>query len=293
MNAFLYLRPQSLDEVIALLLRYGRDARLLAGGTDLLVQMRHDLIAPQVVIDLKRVAELRADVQMLDGVLRVGALMVLSDLIEDARVQQYFPALVEAASVVGSVQIRNRATLTGNICNASPAADTAPALLVYNAQVNLVGPSGRRTVALRRFFLGPRKTVLQQGELVEAIDLPLPQEANGAAFTRLTRRRGVDLATVNAACLAQRSDGVTFAFGAVAPTPILVPDPEGRLLDASLDAATRQVILEKIAAHASPISDVRASREYRQAMVKVMAKRALEAALQRLANAEMHFSPVI
>lgn len=293
MNAFLYFQPKSLDEVIALLVRYGRDARLLAGGTDLLVQMRHDLITPQVVIDLKRVVELRADVQQLEGTLRIGALMTLADLIEDERVQQYFPALVEAASVVGSVQIRNRATLAGNICNASPAADTAPALLIYDAQVNLVGPAGRRSVALRRFFLGPRKTLLQEGELVEAIDLPLPREAHGAAFTRLTRRRGVDLATVNAACLARRSDGVTFAFGAVAPTPILVPDPDGRLLDANLDVTTRQAILEEIATHAKPISDVRASREYRQAMVKVMAKRALEAALQRLANAEMQFSPVI
>ncbi len=290
MNTFLYLRPKSLDEVIASLVRYGRDARLLAGGTDLLVQMRHDLIAPQVVIDLKRVAGLCADIQLLEGVLRVGALTTLADLIEDGRVQQYFPALAEAASVVGSVQIRNRATLAGNICNASPAADTAPALLVYDAQMNLVGPSGRRTVALRNFFLGPRKTVLQEGELVEAIDLPLPREASGAAFTRLTRRRGVDLATVNAACLARRSDGVTFAFGAVAPTPILVPDPDGRLLDVSLDSKTRQGILEKIAAHTSPISDVRASREYRLAMVSVMAKRALEAALQRLAAAEAQFS---
>ncbi|MDI6696740.1 MAG: xanthine dehydrogenase family protein subunit M [Anaerolineales bacterium] len=292
MNAFLYLRPQSLDEVITLLVRYGREARLLAGGTDLLVQMRHDLIAPQVVIDLKRVAELRADVQLLDGVLRIGALTVLSDLIEDARVQQYFPALVEAASVVGSVQIRNRATLSGNICNASPAADTAPALLIYDAQVNLIGPDGRRTVALCRFFLGPRKTVLQQGELVEAIDLPLPREASGAAFTRLTRRRGVDLATVNAACLARRSDGVTFAFGAVAPTPILVPVSDNRLLDTSLDAAIRRAILDEAAAHTSPISDVRASREYRLAMVKVMAERALEVALQRLTAAEAQLSPV-
>ena len=146
--AFCYLRPRSIDEVISILDKHGPAARLLAGGTDLLVRLRTGHIRPEVVVDLKRVAGLTSDIAEVNGVLRIGARAVMTDLMADDRVRRDYAALVEAAAVVGSVQIRNRATLAGNICNASPAADTAPALLAYGATVNLVGPSGKRQVAL-------------------------------------------------------------------------------------------------------------------------------------------------
>ncbi|MGH9161677.1 MAG: FAD binding domain-containing protein, partial [Vicinamibacteraceae bacterium] len=193
MRRFAYLRPDSLDELLALLSTHGPDARVLAGGTDLIVRLRLGHMRPTFVVDVKRVAALRADIAENDGCLSIGARVVMTDLVGDERVRRHFPALVEAAAVVGSVQIRNRATLVGNICNASPAADTAPALLVYGATVNIVGVAGARRVALAEFVTGPGQTVLNRGEVVESIDLPLPSAARGAAFGRVTRRFGVDI----------------------------------------------------------------------------------------------------
>ena len=154
------------------------------------------------------------------------------------------PALVEAARAIGSVQIRNRATLAGNICNASPAADTAPPLLVYGARVNVVGPGGRRTVPIGAFFVGPGKTALARGEIVESIEVPYPGAGTGSAFERLARRRGMDLALVSVACLAGPGGQVRFGFGAVGPTPILVAG------ECSPDAPDD--VLAQLAARATP-----------------------------------------
>ena len=274
-----YLRPESLDELLTLLHTHGAGARLLAGGTDLLVRMRKGPAftqgfgdaagTPIVLIDLKRVGELRADVTEREGHLRIGARAVMTDVIGHRQVREHFPALVEAAQVVGSVQIRNRATLAGNLCNASPAADTAPALLAYGASLNLAGANGSRQMPLDEFFAGPGRTVLAPGEIVASIDLPLPTERTGGAFGRLARRRGVDLAIVNLCCVVRESGDLRFAFGAVGPRPFVVASRE----DAPLD---------DVIAHARVISDLRAGADYRLAMLPVLARRALSAATMRL-----------
>ncbi len=155
MVTFDYLRPDSLEEVIALLEKHGPAARLLAGGTDVLVRLRLGHMRPSVVVDLKRARGLESTIVQVASSLRVGARSVMADLLADERVRTHFPALVEAARVVGSAQIRHRATLVGNICNASPAADTAPPLLVYDAAANIVGPAGARRVPVAEFFTGP------------------------------------------------------------------------------------------------------------------------------------------
>lgn len=271
---FQYLRPESLHELLALMREHGPSARLLAGGTDLLVRVKKDPAfagegGPLVVIDLKRVAELRADVTVLDKHVRIGARAVMTDLIEHERLRADFPALVEAAFVVGSVQIRNRATLAGNLCNASPAADTAPALLAYGAVLNLVSAGGSRRIRLDDFFAGHGRTALAPGEIVESVALPLPSERTGAAFERLTRRHGVDLAIVNVCCVVGESGEMRFAFGAVGPRPFVVASRD----DASMDEVLR---------HASPISDLRATDEYRAAMLDVLARRALSTAMSRM-----------
>jgi CO/xanthine dehydrogenase FAD-binding subunit len=265
---FIYVRPESLDEVFGLLDEHSAGALLLAGGTDVMVRLRAGRRPPRMVIDLKRVSALRADIQDCGTHLRIGARAVMSDLIADERIRRRFPALVEAASVVGSIQIRNRATLAGNICNASPAADTAPVLLAYNAVVNLMGTPGARAVPLSQFFTGPGRTVMSGSEVVESIDLPQEQEPRGGAFGRITRRYGVDLATISVCCVVTKSGEWRFGFGAVAPTPILVSGGGEQL--------------ERVIAQASPISDVRGSREYREAMLLVMSRRTLTAALGRL-----------
>ncbi|MCC7007419.1 MAG: xanthine dehydrogenase family protein subunit M [Acidobacteria bacterium] len=281
MAAFRYLRPRTMSEAIAVLDEHGAAARVLAGGTDVLVRLRLGHLRPAVVLDVKDVPELDAGIVETDGVLRVGARTVMTDLIADARVRRHFPALADAASVVGSVQIRNRATLAGNICNASPAADTAPALLVYGAIVHLAGPHGTRQVPLETFFLGPGKTVVGRGELVTAIDLPVPAAPVGAAFGRVTRRRGVDLATINLCCSVTRDGQARFAFGAVAPTPILVADASGAFAP-DAPAHDRDAAIQRLIGHARPISDVRGGREYRQAMLAVMSRRSWTTAIDRL-----------
>jgi CO/xanthine dehydrogenase FAD-binding subunit len=277
-----YARPGSLDETFSLL-RDVPDARLLSGGTDLLVGLRKGVLRPPLVIDLKRVAELRPAIELEDGTLTISATTVLTRIAADERVRMHFPALVEAALVVGSIQIRNRATLAGNMCNASPAADTAPPLLVYAALLRLAGPSGTRRVPLAEFFVSPGRTVLGPAELVTAVELPLPREPIGAAFARMTRRRGVDLATVNLCCSVSGSGITQFAYGAVGPRPFIVADETGALADPARAASGEgEEILRRLAGRATPISNVRASREYREDMLLVLSRRALRSARDRL-----------
>ena len=217
--------------------------------------------------------------------LRISATTVMVDVERDKRVRATFPALADAAATVGSVQIRNRATVVGNICHASPAADTVPALLIYGAEVNISSTQGARRVPLAEFLVGPGRTVLERGELVTSIDLPVRPPGHREAFAKVTRRRGVDLATVNLACMVDNQGRTQFAYGAVGPRAFLVADESGVLADLSAPEATRERVLSDLLAHASAISDVRASREYREAMLRVMSLRLLRDCLSRLASA--------
>jgi carbon-monoxide dehydrogenase medium subunit len=282
LRPFAYLRPTTLDETIASLADPAAKPYLLAGGTDLIVRLRRGHVRPTVVIDTKRVRDLHREIAPVDSGLRFGARVTMTSIIKDARVRQHFEALVEAASVVGSVQIRNRATLTGNICNASPAADTVPALLVYGAVANVVGPAGSRRVPLAEFFTGPGRTVLDRGEMLESVDLPFPEGPVGAAFGRVTRRRGVDLATINLCGLVDANGTARFAFGAVGPTPFVTTDRSSTLAVGSTDEAARKVALQRLFSPARPITDVRGSLEYRSAMLEVMTHRAWQTAAARL-----------
>lgn len=279
-----YFRPTRLADALAALAEAGPGGRPLVGGTDLLVGLRHHTVEPELIVDLKDVADLPDPITVGDEGVRVGATMTLGDLAAHPDVRRWYPALVEASLTVGSVAIRNRASLVGNICNASPAADTAPPLLVLDARVTIASPSGERTVPLVDFFLGPRRTLCEAGELVTALELPLPAPGSGSAFGRLTRRRGVDLATVSVAARVEEDGRVVLGLGAVGPRPLRielpdsvdVTDPEAvaRAVDAPLDVAT-------------PISDVRGSQEYRTAMLRVLAKRTVLAAADRRTQEEV------
>ncbi len=280
---FEYARPTSLSEALALMAAVP-EARPLVGGTDLIVGLRKGRLRPPLVVDLKSVAELPPEIRALDRTLRISATATMTQVIADERVRRHFPALVEAALTVGSIQIRNRASLAGNQCNASPAADTAPPLLVHGASLEVAGSSGRRSVPLAEFFVGPGRTSLAAGELVTAVVLTLPGEPVGTAFARMTRRRGVDLATINLCCSVSASGVARFAYGAAGPRPLLVSDESGTLADPSRSPADQEEVLRSLVAHASPISNVRASREYREAMLLVLSRRALERARRRLAE---------
>ncbi|HZC32415.1 MAG TPA: FAD binding domain-containing protein, partial [Candidatus Bathyarchaeia archaeon] len=241
MRPFEYERPTDLDAAVGLLAEHGPDARLLAGGTDLIIRLRDGSLRPRIVVDVKRIAELDARIAERDGDLAIGARTTMTAIAADERIRRDYRALAEAAAVVGAVQIRNRATLAGNLCNASPAADTAPALLAYGARVVAKGPAGTRTIPLDDFFVRSGITILARGEIVQSIELPRPTQPRGAVHLRRTRRRGHDLASVTLACTVD-ADGVTrLSYGSLGPRPILVVDETGLLADpAASDPAKRQ-----------------------------------------------------
>jgi len=279
-----YERPETLAQAIAILDSQGDGARLLAGGTDLIIALRAGRLHPALVVDVKRIPELRPAIREEDGRLSIGADTVMTDIAADRTVRQHLPALAEAAAAVGAVQIRNRATIGGNICNASPAADTAPPLLAYAAEVIVVGPAGRRRIPIDEFFLGPGETALARGELVTVIEIPVPSGHAGSAFGRLTRRRGADLASVSVSASIDGSGRTRLGFGAVGPRPLLATDDSGLLADPATEPATRASLLATLAMAANPRSDVRASREYRTSMLLVLAQRVLGTAITRRAE---------
>lgn len=281
MTPFRYARPETLREALAILDEHGSSARVLSGGTDLFVGLRSGKLQADVVVDLKRVPEMSGGLIDTGDGLRVPATTVITDITEDERVRGRFPALVEAGVTVGSIQIRNRATLAGNICNASPAADTVLPLIVYGATVEVAGDDSSRQVPVEDLILGPGRTDLRPGELVTAVRLPWPDDPFGAAFARMTRRRGVDLATVNVCCSVGPDDRTRFAFGAAGPRAVVVEEETGRLADPDLDGSEIDAVLGRLIEETSPISDVRGSKEYRSAMLLVLARRTLQRSLAR------------
>lgn len=285
MRAFAYERPNSLADAVALIAAQDGEARLLAGGTDLIIRLRDGTIRPRTVVDVKGIAELDGDVVERDGFLRIGARTVMTEILADERIRRHYKALAEGAAVVGSAQIRNRATLAGNICNASPAADTAPALLVYEAVVCVAGPAGPRRIPIDDFVVRSGVTTLAAGELVTAIELPLPAAPRGAVHVRRTRRRGHDLASVTLACAVDAGGGTRLAYGSLGPRPVLVVDETGVLADPAAPDDAKLRRLEALFVGASPsASSMRASPEYRLAMLRVLGLRAVATAIARVSD---------
>jgi carbon-monoxide dehydrogenase medium subunit len=282
---FAYERPAHLRDALALLADQGPEVRLLAGGTDLLIRLRDGTIQPRTVVDVKHIAELDGDIGAVDGRLRIGARTTMTTIADDPRVRRDYAALAEAASVVGSVQIRNRATLAGNLCNASPAADTGPALLVYGADVVAAGPSGTRRIPLDAFFVRSGLMTLAEGELVTAIELPTPTAARGSVHVRRTRRRGHDLASVTLACAIGADGTASLAYGSVGPRPVLVANETGVLADPTATDEALRARLATLFAGATPSrTSMRAGPEYRLAMLHVLGLRAVRTAQGRLAS---------
>jgi len=282
-RAFAFEQPSGLDDAIELL-RGNPSARILAGGTDLIIGLRDGTIEASPVVDIKRVRELDGAIADAAGGLRFGARAAMTESAADARVRDHYTALAEGAAVVGSVQIRNRATLAGNICNASPAADTSPALLVFGAVVVAAGPDGERRIPIDELFVRSRVTTLRAGEIVTAIELPPPAEAWGSTHVRRTRRRGHDLASVTIACAVLDTGETRLAYGSLGPRPLLRVDTSGVLADERATDADRLAVLDALFSEAAPSpGSMRASPEYRLAMLRVLGLRAVEIARDRLA----------
>ncbi len=281
MKNFDYSKPSSLNEAISLYAEYKDRARLLLGGTDLIVALNDGAITPDMVIDLKGIDELKR-LEVDGNYLHIGAAVTFSELIDAEVVKKDFPIIWESARVVASTGVRNRATLVGNICSAVPSADSAPSLLVREAIVVIVNGEGEREVPIVEFFKGPRRTVLTPGDIVKEIKVPIITQKFGGSYVKLGRYEGEDLAQTGVATLALEDKTYRVAFCAVAPTPVRAKEVEEFLKGKEI---TDEVIEEPIpiALKAiSPISDVRASREYRLHASGVIFKRSLKAAFSRL-----------
>jgi carbon-monoxide dehydrogenase medium subunit len=284
MKAFEYLRPSSLEEACTALADPTGSAKALAGGTDVLVQMRASGLRPSALVSLRDVPGLDFIQADDDGGITIGAVTALGAIEHSPEVIERFPALAQAAAWVGSAQVRNRATVGGNLCNAAPSADTAPILIALGAEAILTDGSAERVLLLEDFFTGPGQTVLRRGELLKALRVP-PMPARSFATYLKTFRSAMDCCTVGVGLFAAFEPGsavvkeARLALGAVAPTPMRARASEALLIGRSLDDATIALASTKAVEEAQPIDDIRASAAYREVLVEVMSRRVLAAAL--------------
>lgn len=273
-----YCKPRTLAEALEVLEREKPAGRVLSGGTDLLVGLREKLDGEsRVMVDIKGIEDAGAPLTVTDDGVRLGLRLTMAELADDPVVAGWFPALSQAAAAVGSVAIRNRATVVGNICNASPASDTAPALLVHEAKVRIASLAGERVVPISSFFVSPRVTLCSPAEVVTAIELPKPLPGTGSAYLRLARRRGVDLVTVSVAAAVHGDGRVLLGLAAVGPKPLVAELPAETDLG---DTPALAAALDEALAVATPITDIRGSAEYRSAMLRELGLRAIAAAIQ-------------
>lgn len=279
MQAFDYHAPQSVPEALGLLRQYGDRARPMAGGTDILLFMEGGKIAPENLVDLSRIPDLtEINYDPAHG-LRLGALTTMRDIERSPVIRAHYPALTESTLELAGVQIRNMATIGGNTCNASPAADTIPALMALDAVAVISGADGERRVIYTALFQGPGKTVIGQDELLTAIELPPPAPHSGSHYIKLAIRKAMDIAIVGAgASVTLDGDTVTdcrITLGAVGPTVVRACDAENLLRGNPLDETTLNHVAAAATAIANPISDQRASAGYRKKMVGVLTRQVL------------------
>ncbi len=280
-HEFDYRRPASLAEAIGILSDYPGSVRVLAGGTDLVAWLRDDAVAPDVLVDIKDVPGLR-DITVGDDALSIGSLITFTELIESDLVRERAPLLVEMAETVASTGIRNRATMVGNICSAVPSCDAGPVLLAYETTVHLAGPAGERSVDINSWFVGLRETALTEDEVVTRVDIKLRQ--HGGVYVKLMRYAGEDLAQAAVGIVVYPENEYRVAFGAVAPTPFRSTRIEDALRGKPLDKALVADVVAMVSDEISPITDMRASAEYRTRMTEVMLERGLWEAAKRFAG---------
>jgi carbon-monoxide dehydrogenase medium subunit len=287
---FEYVAPRSLEEAIAALDKHGANARVLAGGTDLVIMMNDRVVAPDVVVDVNHIPELQSFSWDVGDGLVIGAAVRFHALETSADVRRHYPGLAEAASEVGSWQVRNLGTPGGNLCTASPAAEIAPILYALDAQVRIAGPRGQRKLPVQQFITGVRQTALEPDELLVDIQVPPPPERSASHYIKLKEREKMDIAVVGVAAMVALEPGdgvvrdVAIALGAVAPTPFRATDAESTLRGQRPDDDLLAEAGREAADICRPISDVRASADYRRAMANVLTKRAIRQAMAQAAQ---------
>lgn len=287
MKPFGYVSARDTKHAVALLAEHGAAAKILAGGTDLLVELKHAAHNPEVIVDISRLDELK-NIAIADDGLHIGALATHGDIMQSTVIRDMFPALVEAAHSIGAVQTRNLGTLGGNLITCVPSMDSGPTLMALEASVTVASSAGQRQMPLASLFVGPRKTSLKPGELLIDIVIPKPNLGKPAAFQKFGLRKGQALALVNVAAAFWVDDGKDafkapcIALGAVAPTVIRAPKAEAFLAGRKISAEAMAEAGRIAATEAKPISDFRASAEYRRDLIAVLVKRALANAHARV-----------
>lgn len=286
MQAFEYSAPRSLDEALHMFASPAGGASLLAGGTDLIVGMRTGRKRPILVVDVKKIRELRG-ISIKDNALDLGAAVPCREIYKNPAVTQHFPALVESARLIGGIQIQGRATVGGNLCNAAPSADAIPSLIVYGATASVVRANGNRSIPVEDVCVEPGKTCLSAGEILVSLKIPVPSNHSGAMFLRFIPRNEMDIAVVNAAVFVELDDSLnTFrslriAIGAVAPIPLFVKQATEKLVGQPVTEASIAEAARICTEAARPIADMRGTIEHRKQLVKVLVTRALNGAVAR------------
>ncbi len=287
MHAFDYATPESVADAVVMLSDHGKNACVLAGGTDLIVQLRENRRRTDLVVDVKKIAELNALSYDAAKGLTVGAAVPCYRIYGNEEIAGAYPGLIDAASLVGGTGIQGRASLGGNLCNASPAGDTIPPMIVLGGQAEIAGPNGTRSVAVEDFCTAPSRTVLEDGEFLVSLHFPAPAPNSGAFYQRFIPRNEMDIAVVGVgASVTLSGDGSTFvsariAVGAVAPTPLFVREAGEALAGQSVSDETIQQAADIARDAARPISDMRGTAEYRKHLTSVLTRRVVQGAVQR------------
>lgn len=287
MKYITYAAPKTVAAATALLHDMGDRARILAGGTDVIVQVREGRRDLDAFVDIKHIPDVNEMSFHFANGLTIGAAVPCCLISENAALAQAYPGLIDAVSLIGGIQIQSRASLGGNLCNASPAADGVPALIALEGVCEIAGPTGTRSVAVEQFCIAPGKNVLQRGELLLRIRFPAPKKQSGAAYLRFIPRNEMDIAVVGVGVAVQldvakaRCTATRIALGAVAPTPLLLTEAGAALVGTSLDDASIAKAAALAQAAARPISDMRGDADYRRHLVGVLVKRALQIAVDR------------
>ena len=280
-----YFAPRTLDEAIGAFASAGSAARILAGGTDLLVQMRTGAVRPGLIVDIKKIAEMTSIEETADGGFRVGAAVPGAVLAEHARFGKVWPGVLEAINLIGSTQVQGRASAGGNLCNGSPAGDSAPALVAAGAIVTLQGPNGRREMPVEKLPAGPGRTNLLPGEILVSFTLPRRAKGSSDAYLRMIPRTEMDIAVVGVGVSLTLTDGVCTAarvgLGAVAPTVLLVEDAATALIGSKLNDAALNGAAAACSAACRPIDDKRGTIVYRTKVAGVLLKRTVAIAVKR------------
>ena len=286
MQDFEYVAPTTLDEAVRLMAESGPKAKALAGGTDVIVQLRGGRFQIDRLVDVKSVPEMNELSYSDANGLTVGAGVPCCLIYENETVIEKYPGLVDAAFLIGGIQIQGRATLGGNLCNSSPSGDTIPALMALGGVANVAGPNGTRQVPIEDFCTAPGRNVLQDGELLVNMNFPAPKPNSGAAFLRFIPRNEMDIAIANSAASVELDDAgkvvsARIAVGAVAPTPRMAQAAADGMVGKDANEATIEEAAEAAKAVASPINDMRGTVKQRVHLVGVLTKRALRTAVAR------------